>query len=329
MQARQVVLPSETACCLSKRGTRECRAASCSSAYRNRSSRPGIRMWKRFNARLCMQVALGFALRGRPRKHSQQNQVVAPGGRRRLAVPPRGDGCAHATGGTRCDQRADQRHSSIPRQGSGGPHPVGHFSRVGECASDWRRKHAVEEVWDARPRDRGDPGSGVACQGADHDGQHQRNRQRFTGRRHPWCYGGAQERNARHRSRPPSSPTKLACTCSRTSRRTSTPSKSRWTPSRPSAAPNIRVSGGDRVGVPAMVLEAGGVAETVNVSAEALLVQSQSAERSFAVVERADRRPADQPAELHQPPRLRARREDRRCRLHRVRAPRRRRRRTT
>ena len=46
---------------------------------------------------------------------------------------------------------------------------------------------------------------------------------------------------------------------------------------------NIRVSGGDRVGVPAMVLEAGGVAETVNVSAEALLVQSQSAERSFAV----------------------------------------------
>jgi hypothetical protein len=32
-----------------------------------------------------------------------------------------------------------------------------------------------------------------------------------------------------------------------------------------------------------MVLEAGGVAETVNVSAEALLVQSQSAERSFAV----------------------------------------------
>ena len=64
---------------------------------------------------------------------------------------------------------------------------------------------------------------------------------------------------------------------------------------------NIRVSGGDRVGVPAMVLEAGGVAETVNVSAEALLVQSQSAERSFAVVERTDREPADQPAELHQP----------------------------
>ena len=46
---------------------------------------------------------------------------------------------------------------------------------------------------------------------------------------------------------------------------------------------NVRVSGGDRIGVPAVVLEAGGVAETVNVSAEALLVQSQSAERSFAV----------------------------------------------
>src|SRR5687767_5306855 len=45
----------------------------------------------------------------------------------------------------------------------------------------------------------------------------------------------------------------------------------------------IRVSGGDRVGVPAVVLEAGGVAETVNVTAESLLVQSQSAERSFAV----------------------------------------------
>jgi hypothetical protein len=45
----------------------------------------------------------------------------------------------------------------------------------------------------------------------------------------------------------------------------------------------VRVSGGDRIGVPTVVLEAGGVAETVNVSAEALLVQSQSAERSFAV----------------------------------------------
>ena len=45
----------------------------------------------------------------------------------------------------------------------------------------------------------------------------------------------------------------------------------------------IRVSGGDRVGVPAITLEAGGVAETVNVTAESQLVQSQSAERSFAI----------------------------------------------
>ncbi|MEP6917539.1 MAG: carboxypeptidase-like regulatory domain-containing protein, partial [Acidobacteriota bacterium] len=45
----------------------------------------------------------------------------------------------------------------------------------------------------------------------------------------------------------------------------------------------IRVSGGDRVAVPPVVLEIGGAAETVNVTAEAGLVQSQSAERSFAI----------------------------------------------
>ena len=45
----------------------------------------------------------------------------------------------------------------------------------------------------------------------------------------------------------------------------------------------INVSGGDRVAVPAMTLEVGGATETVNVTAEAALVQSQSAERSFAV----------------------------------------------
>ncbi|MGH9309955.1 MAG: hypothetical protein ACRD1U_11310, partial [Vicinamibacterales bacterium] len=45
----------------------------------------------------------------------------------------------------------------------------------------------------------------------------------------------------------------------------------------------IRVSGGDRVGVPTVILEPGAIAETVNVSAEAALVQTQSAERSFAV----------------------------------------------
>jgi hypothetical protein len=45
----------------------------------------------------------------------------------------------------------------------------------------------------------------------------------------------------------------------------------------------IKVSGGDRVAVPAAVLEVGGATETVNVTAEAALVQSQSAERSFAI----------------------------------------------
>jgi hypothetical protein len=45
----------------------------------------------------------------------------------------------------------------------------------------------------------------------------------------------------------------------------------------------VRVSGGDRVAVPPMTIEVGGAAETVNVSAEAAIVQSQSGERSFAV----------------------------------------------
>src|SRR5687768_14355548 len=45
----------------------------------------------------------------------------------------------------------------------------------------------------------------------------------------------------------------------------------------------IRVSGGDRVGVPTVVLETGGITETVNVTAETVMVQSQSAERSFVV----------------------------------------------
>jgi hypothetical protein len=45
----------------------------------------------------------------------------------------------------------------------------------------------------------------------------------------------------------------------------------------------INVSGGDRVAVPTLTLEVGGATETVNVTAEAALVQSQSAERSFAI----------------------------------------------
>jgi hypothetical protein len=45
----------------------------------------------------------------------------------------------------------------------------------------------------------------------------------------------------------------------------------------------IRVSGADRVGVPTITLETGGIAETVNVTAETVMVQSQSAERSYVV----------------------------------------------
>ena len=45
----------------------------------------------------------------------------------------------------------------------------------------------------------------------------------------------------------------------------------------------VQVTGGDRVAVTALTLEVGGAAETVVVTAEAALVQSQSAERSFAV----------------------------------------------
>ena len=45
----------------------------------------------------------------------------------------------------------------------------------------------------------------------------------------------------------------------------------------------IVVTGGDRVGVPTITLEVGGATETVSVTAEATLVQSQSGERSFAV----------------------------------------------
>ena len=46
---------------------------------------------------------------------------------------------------------------------------------------------------------------------------------------------------------------------------------------------NVKVSGGDRVVVPALTLEVGGAAETVNVQAESPMIQSQSGERSFAL----------------------------------------------
>src|SRR5512137_2387635 len=43
----------------------------------------------------------------------------------------------------------------------------------------------------------------------------------------------------------------------------------------------IIVSGGDRVGVPSLTLQAGGISETVTVLGESPLVQTQSGERSF------------------------------------------------
>ncbi len=48
---------------------------------------------------------------------------------------------------------------------------------------------------------------------------------------------------------------------------------------------DVRVSGGDRVGVTTITLETGAIAETVNVTAESALVQTQSAERSYAVAQ--------------------------------------------
>ncbi|MEO6235624.1 MAG: carboxypeptidase-like regulatory domain-containing protein, partial [Vicinamibacterales bacterium] len=45
----------------------------------------------------------------------------------------------------------------------------------------------------------------------------------------------------------------------------------------------VPVSGGDRVSVPAIILEVGGTAEAVTVVAESPLIQSQSGERSFTI----------------------------------------------
>ena len=45
----------------------------------------------------------------------------------------------------------------------------------------------------------------------------------------------------------------------------------------------VAISPGDRVAVPPLVIEVGGLAETVTVSAEAALIQSQTGERSFTV----------------------------------------------
>ena len=68
---------------------------------------------------------------------------------------------------------------------------------------------------------------------------------------------------------------------------------------------SVKVTGGDRVTVPALTLEPGGAEETVTVTSEAPLIQASSGERSFAIPRR-NREPADQPRELHRLHRLHA-----------------------
>ena len=46
---------------------------------------------------------------------------------------------------------------------------------------------------------------------------------------------------------------------------------------------SIALSGGDRVSVPPLAIEVGGTSETINVTAETPLIQSQSGERSFTI----------------------------------------------
>jgi hypothetical protein len=52
---------------------------------------------------------------------------------------------------------------------------------------------------------------------------------------------------------------------------------------RPIKREHVPVSGGDRLALPAMTLEAGGQNEVINVTAEAPLIQAQSGERSFTI----------------------------------------------
>ena len=79
------------------------------------------------------------------------------------------------------------------------------------------------------------------------------------------------------------SPTRSVSSSFQTSRLTPTPLKSRSKDFRRSAVLASRFSGGDRSSLGGITLEVGGVAESVTVTAEAALVQSQSGERSFTV----------------------------------------------
>ncbi len=63
----------------------------------------------------------------------------------------------------------------------------------------------------------------------------------------------------------------------------------------------VAVSGGDRIGVPSITLEAGTIAETVNVTAEAATRPVAERRALLRGDHRADREPSDQPRELHQP----------------------------
>ena len=65
----------------------------------------------------------------------------------------------------------------------------------------------------------------------------------------------------------------------------------------------ISVSGGDRVGMPSLTLEAGVVAETVMVVGQSPLVQTQSARAVVRGHEHSDRKPADRAREFHEPDR--------------------------
>ncbi len=87
----------------------------------------------------------------------------------------------------------------------------------------------------------------------------------------------------RTRSPRPRSRTRVATTCFRTSRADTYTVEVTMEGFKTLTRKGVRVSGGDRVAIPPLTLEVGGAAETVNVSAEAALVQSQSGERSFTV----------------------------------------------
>ena len=141
--------------------------------------------------------------------------------------------------------------------------------------------------------------------GADHDRQRRRHGEGRPGRRRPWRDRGAGQRNQGNQ---------VGARGHERDRRLHFPNVTADTYTvevtmegfKTLTRQHVRVSGGDRVAIPPLTIEVGGAAETVNVSAEAALVQSQSGERSFAVTtEQIGNLPIDH-GELHQPDRVRA-----------------------